>query len=330
MKKDYIEVVVNSTTKAYYKEKGYDSKVGETIVIKTEDLKENSSVYEERICDCCGTLYGTTHQALQKSFNSFGEDVCPICVKTDKYKKIKNSHRVKTNIEKYGSKSPCENEEIKQKMKNTNMERYGVESTLMTKEVKQKSKETLFSKYGVDNPLKSKEILEKVKETNLKKYGYDNPQKNKQIQEKTIKTNLSKYGVEFTTQVPEVRQKMTESLYLHGNVATSSQQYYIFDKLIYLYKEAKIELNKPFLNYFLDIEFILNGIKIDIEYDGKFWHQNEEKDKKRDANIENFYKILRIKSKSKVPSDEELIKSVNLLLNTSENKLEIILQDYND
>ena len=38
-----------------------DSKVGETIVIKTEDLKENSSVYEERICDCCGTLYGTTH-----------------------------------------------------------------------------------------------------------------------------------------------------------------------------------------------------------------------------------------------------------------------------
>lgn len=74
---------------------------------------------------------------------------------------------------------------------------------------------------------------------------------------------------------------MSESLYLHGNIATSSQQYYIFDKLIYLYKEAKIELNKPFLNYFLDIEFILNGIKIDIEYDGKFWHQNEEKDKKR-------------------------------------------------
>ena len=71
MKKDYIEVVVNSTTKAYYKEKGYDSKVGETIVIKTEDLKENSSVYEERICDCCGRLYGTTHQALQKSFNSY-------------------------------------------------------------------------------------------------------------------------------------------------------------------------------------------------------------------------------------------------------------------
>ena len=58
----------------------------------------------------------------------------------------------------------------------------------------------------------------------------------------------------------------------------------------------------------------MNGIKIDIEYDGKFWHQNEEKDKKRDANVENFYKILRIKSKSKVPSDEELIKSVNLLL----------------
>ena len=79
-----------------------------------------------------GLYMGQRIRRCKKSFNSFGEDVCPICVKTDKYKKIKNFHRVKTNIEKYGSKSPCENEEIKQKMKNTNMERYGVESTLMT------------------------------------------------------------------------------------------------------------------------------------------------------------------------------------------------------
>ena len=48
------------------KEKGYDSKVGETIVIKTEDLKENSSVYEERICDCCGTLYGKTKKLKEQ------------------------------------------------------------------------------------------------------------------------------------------------------------------------------------------------------------------------------------------------------------------------
>ena len=56
---------------------------------------------------------------------------------------------------------------------------------------------------------------------------------------------------------------------------------------------------------------IKNDIKIDIEYDGWYWHKNNKRDKARDSYVANRgVKILRVKSGSLLPKDEELIGAV--------------------
>jgi hypothetical protein len=86
-------------------------------------------------------------------------DYCSIqCISSDqKIKDIKE----KKSYEKYGTKAPGMNSEIKQKTISTNNEKYGSNSPLQNKEIKQKSQDTLFKNYGVDNPNKSNILLKK-------------------------------------------------------------------------------------------------------------------------------------------------------------------------
>lgn len=114
---------------------------------------------------------------------------------------------IETNFKKYGFKSPVQNKDVKNKIKNTNIERYGVENTFQNEDIKIKIKESIICKYGVEHISKSKIVADKKQQTNIEKYGVENPMRNEEVKEKLKQTNLKKYGVEYSLQNQEVRNK---------------------------------------------------------------------------------------------------------------------------
>ena len=145
--------------------------------------------------------------------------------------------------------------------------------------------------------------------------------------ERIIDTNLQKYGYKYTSQVPEIREKMIASFYTHGTIPTSSQQLELFNIIICKYPKA--ELNYPFSNCSLDVFVNVNGTNIDVEYDGGFWHQDQQADIKRDKFLQsNGFKVLRVRSGHQLPTEEELFTSIDELATTDRKFKEIILSDW--
>ena len=81
------------------------------------------------------------------------------------------------------------------------------------------------------------------------------------FKKKANKTYRERYGENVThnMQIPEVREKVTRTLYANGRCAVSKQQKYLNELF-------NTELNYPFMNYNFDMYDAKN--KIDIEYDG--------------------------------------------------------------
>ena len=55
-------------------------------------------------------------------------------------------------------------------------------------------------------------------------------------------------------------------------IPCSSQQLKIYEMLL---DEYKVELNYPLSQLNLDIAIFIGDIKIDLEYDGWYWHQDQ-------------------------------------------------------
>ncbi len=132
---------------------------------------------------------------------------CPSC--GQKNPKTRNKIE-KTNLNKYGTKTPLQSNEIKEKIEKTNLNRYGTKYACQSNEIKEKIKETNLKKYGVNNPNKCKKIRDKIDKTNLKRYGSKvaipfGSDKYKDI----IK---EKYGVEYYQQTDEYREIMQDKL----------------------------------------------------------------------------------------------------------------------
>ena len=83
-----------------------------------------------------------------------------------------------------------------------------------------------------------------------------------------------------------------------------------------------------YMSHFLD--YLRDEIKIDIEYDGSYWHRDQQCDIRRDKFLrDNGFKILRIRSSHKIPTEKELFSSIEYLLNTDCCFKELILSDWN-
>lgn len=112
------------------------------------------------------------------------------------------------------------------------------------------------------------------------------------------KLSLSKKGNE------EVKQQLCKARRLIES--PSIPQIKIFEMIKHLFPTSKI--NFPFLNYSLDIA--IPEYKLVIEYDGGYWHQDKEKDLKRQKEIEKCgWKFIRYKGTLK----EDIIPSLDLL-----------------
>jgi len=80
-----------------------------------------------------------------------------------------------TNIQRYGSPSPLQNDEVKKKIEQTNLHRYGISNPIQNYDIKEKATSTLISNHGVSNPFHSEELLSKAyssrKENKFKKFS---------------------------------------------------------------------------------------------------------------------------------------------------------------
>lgn len=155
------------------------------------------------------------------------------CISTDD--RVIQSKKNKS-IQKFGTASPSQSQEIKEKTKKTNQIKYGGNSPMNSDLVKNKSIETLKKNFGVDNPSKSEEILkvriESFKEnldsfksnyekTSFQRYGVSHPWKNKEIHKKTISKFYQNYRDRIESKIKETdfnfidffKDKSTELLF---------------------------------------------------------------------------------------------------------------------
>lgn len=246
------EVEVKPTGKMiqYYKDKGYDAKHRQSLIVKVEDLPRKSDARLDVLCDICReNITRIRYADYNKAIDKFGSYACRDC-------SIIRAKQLE--VARYGDLY-VRTEEFKEKRKKTYIGKYGVENPLQNKEINEKARNTNLQKYGYTSPSQVPKFKEKARLTAIERYGVDCPSKNEEVKQKTRNTNIQKYGVPNTMQSPEVRAKVNETLCRNGTQKTSSQQ-------LYLHSIYGGEINYAVSYYAVDICFPEE--KLAIEYDG--------------------------------------------------------------
>lgn len=339
-----VKIKWSRNNKKHLIEKGYAfTNFNDIVEVSVSDLSPQSNAYIEYKCDYCNEKSSKKYSSIINGRKVISKDSCNNCrgVKTKesnlfKYN-VENVNQLKeirekakeTTKERYGVENVSQSEAIKNKKKQTCLKNWGVEYSLQNKEVRDSGKKTSFEKYGVEIPSKSDEIKLKTREQNIKKYGVSHPMKLSKYQEKAKNTNKLRYGYAYIGQVPELKEKRNMTFYQNGTQKTSSQQLTIFN--MFKEKGFDVELNFPVNNLNLDIAIFIEKIKIDIEYDGCYWHQDSQKDRQRDEFLKTQgWKILRIKSNRLIPDFTDILSLINKLVVTDRTYSQIVLSDWKE
>lgn len=234
---------------------------------------------------------------------------------------------VTTCLKKYGVKNPQQLKSVREKVKNTNLIKFGTEYASQSKVIKEKVINTVKERYGVENPFQSQEIKEKIRNTMMEKYGVLHPLCYEEFKRKSANTCFKHYGVYSPLKCKEIRNKIANTYYLSGNVHTSSQQKYIFNMIKDLGYNAV--LNYPELSFNLDVAVFIDNYKIDIEYDGWYWHQNISKDIARNnVLIKHGWNIIRVLSGELIPKKEQIQEAIYNVLSKNKQIQLIQLNDW--
>lgn len=314
-----VEVKVVGKTIKHYKELGYNVDVCDVIMVPPEHLTNGSHSDVDVICDICGENITRPYKRYLECHTN-GYDTCEKCKQT----KLRD-----TCINRYGVSNPMLVPEFKERLTNTLMNLYGVNSVSKLEYIQKQKIETLQRNFGVTNPMFSEDVRNKLKATMIEKYGCENPMQNKEINEKAQLTNLQKYGVRNPQQNSEIKAKTMQTLLQRGSVPTSKQQIELYEMVNGRHKNA--QLNFPFESCLLDIFVDINGVKIDIEYDGSYWHHDQQRDLKRDKFLQSHgFKTLRVRSGHLLPTEQELFDAIDYLVDTEHHFKEIILSDWKE
>ena len=318
-------ITVGTRTIKHYRDLGYDCKFKDKIIVPTCHLTKNSETKVSVICDYCGNIYHPTYSSYNanKKKTIIDKDCCKKCVQL-KSKEVA--------IKAYGVPHSSHLKSVKDKRKNTLLERYGVDNITKLPETIEKMKNTCIERYGEDNYCKTDISKLRHKETCLEKYGVDNPSKLDEFKQKKIETSIKHYGTDNPMQDNNVKSKCLTNrnitFYKNGTVATSSQQIEIFN--ILKNNGYNVEINYPEDKFSLDIALFTKDMKINIEYDGWYWHQDVKKDNIRNKILINKFgwKVLRVKSGYLLPTNEQLVDAIESLINTDSVFEEIVLDDW--
>ena len=316
-----VEVRWNSTTKKHYLDKGYpELKHNEIFVVPVEDLPDGSHTKIEVKCDKCGSLKTIQYRDYVKRYSDKYGYLCKHCcgVKAND-----------TQIERYGGIA-LQVPEIKEKVRATNLERYGCETPFENKGIYEKIRKTQNERYGGIG-MASEKTRHKIEETNLKTRGVRNPSQSEDIKKKKAETCLKNYGVEHIFQdkerFAEILEKSRKTILENNNGKTSNMEKAVVDMLIEIYGEKNCDPSKLVGSLTFDCLLTVGNDKIDVEYDGWYWHKDKvDADRRRNYKVLNLgYKVLRIKSKYKLPTKEQIIEAVDYLTKEGHHFKEIIL-----
>lgn len=98
--------------------------------------------------------------------------------------------------------------ESREKLKNTNLEKHGSVTNLQTEEMKQKRLE----KFGGNSPFCSQEVRDVRDKNNARKHrGLVNPFQWQSVKDKIVKYNQEHYGVDYYTQTDEQKEKVKKT-----------------------------------------------------------------------------------------------------------------------
>lgn len=114
-----IPIKITEHNYQYYDDLGYDTALGETIVIPVELLPKGSHYKIKCQCDGCGLEKDVIFKNYLKYDNKFGDYFC---------RKCSEAKRKKTLRKNYGVDYPIQNKRLLGKMRNTLIEKYGVDN----------------------------------------------------------------------------------------------------------------------------------------------------------------------------------------------------------
>lgn len=294
----------------------------------------NENIYEMQIADY--------YRRIKDGKN---EDYCPKC---------RHLLNEKTCMEKYGVKHPMQNKKIYLKCQNTleehygvrymqqspkikqktidnNIQNFGVPYAMMSDDIKQKTVQTCLNKFGVQYPMQNNEVRAKCIESMQLKYGVNRPLQCKEIMNKVKQTNLLKYGTENPMSNMEIRSKAFQTMLKNDNVRTSKPQEELGILLQKIY--PLVQSDVVIRSFCLDFVLNINDCKIDIEYDGSYWHNTPEAQRRdliRDKILQKEYKFktLRIKSGYLIPDKQQIIDAIDDLIYNNKTYTQIILPDW--
>lgn len=212
----------------------------------------------------------------------------------------------------------------------TNIEKYGYANPIMADEIHQKRIRTNISRYGSKSPMSNKIVQEKVWNTNTEKYGVQNMCQTESFQKKSRESLIKKYGSTSPFVDENVRKKRFDTLMSHDNtVKTSNQQQKIYENLKNIYGDEFVFLNYPQYPLSIDIAIIKNNKKIAIEYDGWYWHRDQQRDIKKAYKLTSLdWNFIRIQSGKMIPQTKDLISLINIVYDEDKKYQCLTLDDW--
>ena len=114
-----ISIRITESNYQYYDELGYDTAIGETIVIPVELLPKCSHQKIKCECDGCGVEKDVIFKNYLKYDNEWGQYYCRKCSEKKRKETLRKNH---------GVDYPIQNKNILGKMRETLVQRYGVDN----------------------------------------------------------------------------------------------------------------------------------------------------------------------------------------------------------
>ena len=186
----YVRIKINPSNYKRLKSLGYIfNNVGDEIIIKVEDLSENSHVIVEVECDICNNIKNIQYRNYIKNIKKYNIFTC-----CNKCAMVKNK---KTNLEKYKCEHHSQNENVKNKKNETNLKKYNNFNPLLNPTINKKRKQTMLEKYDSEFSMSSDVLYNKIKQTMLEKYDSEFSMSSDVLYNKIKQTMLKKYGVEI-------------------------------------------------------------------------------------------------------------------------------------
>lgn len=339
-----IEVRWHGNNRKHYESLGYSfTNYGDVFLVNVEDLPLKSHSLIKAQCDFCGIVFHIAKYNYIRNQKNNPLIACEDCRTVKSKQTLQTKYGVdspmkidevkrrveETCLQKYGHKSCFGNAEIYSKGRATMLERYGSEHALKVDDFLAKAQDTCYERYGTCNVMQSQEFKDKHHNTIKERYGVDNVMELDENIAKMKNTCVLKYGGESSQCDDEVRRKSWETLKSHGYIPTSRAEIEMVALLQDIYGQDNCVPQFTLDRVCFDCLVVINDVKIDIEYDGWYWHKNrQDYDTRRDNYvIRKGYRVLRFISDTKVPTKEQIIDGVNYLVDGKHHKHIIKLID---